>query len=116
MSFTKKFNKGKKFDIVTNDFQYVSLEELYNAHGAEMVYPLRAIYINRKSKFGDAPVFATDDCFVNIPSHMLDISKEILTDEEAIEEINKGKVGFEIYPYTAKTFNCNTFGVRFVDM
>lgn len=116
MSFASRYNKEKKFEIDTDGFEYVSLKELYEAYGEEMVYPLRGIYINRKSMYGPAPVFVTNDSFVNIPEHMLGISKEILADDESIEEINDGKVGFEIYPYTSKTYKCDTFGVRFVDM
>lgn len=114
--FTSKFNKGRKFDIDTTNFEYASLEDLYSSNGKEKVYPLTAIYINTKSKFGEAPVFATDECFVNAPSHMLDTAKEILADEEAIADINSGKVGFEIYSYIAEKFNRTCFGINFVDM
>lgn len=114
--FSSRFNKGRKFDIDTTNFEYASLADLFNANGADMVYPLTAIYINKKSKFGDAPVFATNDCFVNAPSHMLETAMEILADDEAIADINGGKVGFEIYPYTAEKFNRDCFGINFIDM
>lgn len=114
--FANRFNKGRKFDVDTSNFEYESLADLFNANGKDKVYPLTAIYINTKSKFGDAPVFATDTCFVNVPSHMLDTAKEILSDDDAIDDINKGRVGFTIYPYTAEKFNRDTFGVNFVDM
>lgn len=114
--FTSRFNKGRKFDVDTTNFQYESLADLYNTYGKEKVYPLTAIYINTKSKFGEAPVFATDEGFVNAPSHMLDTAKEILADDEAVADINSGKVGFEIYPYKAEKFNRDCFGINFVDM
>ena len=114
--FTNKFNKGKKFNIDTTGFEYVSLEELYCANGKEMVYPLTAIFINRMSLYGDAPVFATDKCFVNIPSHMLDTVNDILADEEAIEDINNAKVGFTIYRYHSERYSRDCYGVNFEDM
>lgn len=116
MAFASRFNKSRKFDVDTSNFEYMSLAELYYTHGEEMVYPLTAIYINTKSMYGNAPVFATDDCFVNAPSHMLDTAKEILADEEAVADINSGKVGFEIYPYKAEKFNRDCFGINFIDM
>lgn len=114
--FTNKFNKSKKFNIDTTGFEYVSLEELYHTHGAEMVYPLTAVYINRKSAYGDAPVFATNDYFVNVPAHMLDTVEEILADEVAIEDINNSSVGFVIYTYHSDRYNRDCYGVNFVDM
>lgn len=114
--FANKYNKGRKFTIDTTGFDYESMADLFNKYGKEMVYPLTAIYINTKSKFGDAPVFATNECFVNAPSHMLDTAKEILADDEAIAAINNGEVGFIIYPYKAEKFNRDTFGIQFVDM
>ena len=114
--FASKFNKMRKFDVDTTNFEYESLADLYNDNGADKVYPLTAIYINRKSKFGDAPVLATDSCFVNAPSHMMDVATEILADDEAIASINNGEVGFKIYVYTNTKFNRDCFGINFVDM
>ena len=114
--FASKFNKQRKFDVDTSKFQYESLADLFNSNGKDKVYPLTAIYINTKSKYGAAPVLATDNCFVNAPSHMLDTAKEILADDEAVAAINNGEVGFTIYPYTAEKFNRDCFGVNFVDI
>ena len=114
--FANRFNKGRKFDVDTTNFHYESLADLFNNDGAGVVYPLTAIYINTKSKYGKAPVFATDKFFVNAPSHMLDTANEILLDDDAIAAINKGEVGFTIYPYTAEKFNRDCFGINFVDL
>lgn len=114
--FTNKYNKGGKFNIDTTGFKYVSLEKLYRAHGEETVYPLAAVYINKKSSYGEAPVFVTHECFVNVPSHMLDTVKDILADEEAIEDINNGRVGFTIYTYHSDRYNRDCYGVNFADM
>lgn len=114
--FSSKFNKHRLFDIDTKDFEYQSLADLFNANGRDAIYGLKAVYINTKGKFGDAPVFATDYCFVNAPSHMLETAREILRDEEAINAINNGEVGFVIYPYVATQFNRECFGINFVDI
>lgn len=114
--FASKFNKGRKFNVDTSSFNYESLADMFNNDGAGVVYPLTAIYINRKGKFGDSPVLATDKCFVNAPSHMLDTARDILADDEAIAAINNGEVGFVIYPYHAEKFNRECFGINFVDL
>lgn len=125
MSFATKYNKGGKFDLNVKGFtDYFSLEKLYNENGKDAVYRLGAVYINRKSKFGDAPTFAVIDekftCggyFVNVPAHMLDDANAILADAEAITEINAGKVGFIIETYEAGKYgNKVCYGVRFTDL
>lgn len=115
-TFASKFNKQRKFEIDTKDFEYLSLADLFNDNGKEKVYPMYACYINKKSKFGDAPVVATDSFFVNAPSHMLDTFKAILEDEEACNSINNGDVGFKIYAYHNSQFDRDCYGVEFVDM
>lgn len=116
MSFSAKYNRGKKFDIDTTGFQYDNPADLYKAYGEEKVFPLTAIFINDKSKFGDYPVFATDKNFVNAPSHMLDIANEILSNTDDIQAINDGKVGFSIYEYTSEKYNKTAYGIKFVDI
>lgn len=110
-----KYNR-RLFEINTEDFKYFSLKEIMDSSG-ETEFPLRAIYINRKSQFGDAPVFATDTCFVNIPSHMLDACLDILDDPEAIEAINDCRVGFRVETYKAQNYgNKECYTVSFIDM
>lgn len=115
-TFASKFNKHRLFEVNTEGFEYQSLADLYNANGKEAIYPLKAIYINTKGKFGDAPVFATDWCFVNAPSHMLETANAILRDEGAVKAINNGEVGFVIYAYVARDFQKECFGINFVDI
>ena len=117
MSFANKYNKGRKFNYDTTGLGYVSLHDLYNINGADKVYTLRGIFINKKSMYGDTPVFACDDGLVNAPRHLLDTVNDILSSEEDIAAINNGTVGFKIYTYTQEKFNNKTcFGVSFVDI
>ena len=116
MSFASRFNKGKKFDFETTGLEFKSLADLYNANGEEKIYTLKALYINTKSKYGDAPVFATPDFLVNAPQHLVDTVNEILSDSDAINDINNNKVGFSIYPYKAEKFDVDTFGIKFEDL
>lgn len=117
MSFASKYNRGSKFDIDTTNFQYISLEDLFKKNGEKATYTLRGLYINKKSKFGDAPVAILGDCFANLPNHMTDDVLSMLHDDEAIADIKASKVGFQIETYEAKNFaNKICYGVRWVDL
>lgn len=114
-SFSEKYNKGSKFDIDTTGFEYKKLKDLYDENGADAVYGLYAIFINTNDKFGDAPVFATADEYVNIPRYMLETCREILNDPEAIKNINAGNVGFKVTEYYNEKYNKDCYGVQFID-
>ena len=62
-------------------------------------FPLMALYINNKSRYGAAPVAVCDGFYVNLPSHLLDDVRSIMADPEVVSEINAGKCGFKIRAY-----------------
>ena len=109
-----KYNKVKRFDVNTDGFEYKKLEELYK-EGKVNIFPLKALYINTKGKFGDRPLAVTDKCFVNLPNHLLETVREMLNDAELIEAINADKVAFEIYAYEDKTYNKLCYSINWVD-
>ena len=115
MSYVTKFNKGSKFTFKADDYvQYVSLEELYNQN-PEQIHNVKALYINTKSRFGDAPCVAIDPVIiVNLPNHLLDIVKEMISDDECVAAINNNEVKFKIYSYKDKTFNKTCYGVEWL--
>lgn len=114
MSFSKKFNKEKIFNVDCSDFEYYSLEEIYT--NDDKVYPVCGIYLNNKSLYDPAPVIATNEFYVNLPSHMFEDAKSILQDKTAIADINRGVVGFKIYKYQQKRFNKECYSVTWVDI
>ena len=102
MSFAK-FNRERLFDVDTTDYDYYSLEQLWEANEADTVYRVCGVYINTKSEFADeSPLVATDYCYVNIPQHQLGEIKCILADKQAIRAIKDGTAGFKIVPYNKK--------------
>lgn len=116
MSYAAKFNKsGSKFTFRTgNEVDYLSLEDLFTKNPVE-VHPVRALYINTKSKYGDRPCIVVDECTViNLPEHMLDDVKAMINDSECVDEINNGKVCFKVYQYQSKNFNRTCFGVEWI--
>ena len=115
MSYATKFNKGSKFTFKTaDDVQYVSLEELYNQN-PEQIHDVKALYINTKSRFGDAPCVAVDPAIiVNLPNHLLETVKEMINDDECVDAINNNEVKFKIYSYKDRTFNKTCYGVEWL--
>lgn len=117
MKFTfSKFNKEKVFDIDTSDFDYVSLEDLYERDGEGVVYQVRGLYIGTKSNYDpETPILATNDTYVNLPVHQLDELKAMLKDTGAIKAINDGQCGFTIEKYHQKRFNKNCYAAVWCD-
>jgi len=123
MAFSaKKFNKQDLFEFKPPaGYEYKKLYEaveIYKGLNPDSTdapcFMVRALYINKKSKFGESPTIATNGFYINLPKHQLDTVKEIMSDEEAIDAINRGAVGIEIYDYVkeGKTYQ----SVRWVDI
>lgn len=118
-SFSKKFNTEKLFNIETEDFEYMSLEDLAKASEnceEPPVFVIRGIYINRKSLYDPSPVVALDDCYVNLPSHLLPACEEMLHDRLAVDAINAGSCGFRIEKYFQKRYQRECYSVEWVDI
>ena len=118
-SFSKKFNSEKLFNIETDEFDYMSLEDLYKATSSleePPVFVVRGVYINRKSLYDPAPVVALDDTYVNLPSHLLPACEEMIHDRLAVDAINQGRCGFRIEKYFQKRYNKECYSVEWVDV
>lgn len=79
--------------------EYFTLEGLFEQN-PDLIHTIRSIYINTKSKFGDAPVVVSDGYNINLPKHMCATVQEMLGDPEAMALIRAGKVGIKVYTYT----------------
>lgn len=115
-TFTKKHGTGGKlfsFEIPEN-FEYVNLKELVDRNGFDAVYKINALYINKKGKYGDAPVIATDTELVNAPQHLLETVLEVIADQSSRLMIDNGEVGFKIYKY--KNSYGDNYAVEWVDL
>lgn len=117
MGVANKYNKTKLFNFsIPSEYKYISLSELFQKNGKDKVYPVLAMYINKKSRYGDAPIVATDEFLVNIPSHLLDTVKDMMKDDEVIDACNEKKLGFSIYQYESKNNRELNFSINWVDM
>lgn len=117
MGVANKYNKGARFDFqIPKEFHFQSLANLFENDGKGIVYNVRGLYINHKSKYGDAPVIVTDFCLVNVPKHLLDTCKAMLLDDDFISAVNAGKVGVTIYTYNVKNSDDLRYSVSWVDL
>lgn len=119
MGIASKYNHGIKFNVqIPEETPFASLADMYNNNGAGTVYLLRALYINKKSHYGDAPVAVVGDngeyTRVNLPKFLLETVQQMLLDEEFIQAVNNKAIGFNIYPYDKDGRTC--FSVSWLDV
>lgn len=115
-SFASKYNTEKLFNVDTEGLEYISLEELYNKNGEDKIYAVHAIYINKKGYFDPAPVVATKDNLVNLPSHLTEMCECILNDRQAVATIKSGLCGFKINKYFQKKYKKYCYSIQWIDI
>lgn len=102
MSFAKKYNYTRTFNVNTEGFPYRKLKETYNdpAFGPDTIYPVDAVYV-RDGKYGETASIAcvAFRCFLSLPNHQVNMIKDILNDQEDIQTIKDGRVGCKIVPW-----------------
>lgn len=108
-SFASKFNKTT-FGIDTTNFVYVKLADIFNSEnegGKDFIHNVNGLYVH-KSQLGDSPVIIDEENkrLVNLPGHTAETIREILSDDEAVEAIKSGKVGYTIYEYESHGKKC----------
>lgn len=116
MSLINKYNKKAVFEYdreVQRD--YTSLKDLVELNGIEKQYIVEALFINTKSKFGEAPVIVTGEWLVNAPKHLTETVKQMQNDEEVVNLINKRLVTFKIYSYQDNN-NIKRYSVEWIEI
>lgn len=103
-SFANRYNKSGNYDFkASKNAEYYKLKQLFYDGGTSKIYPVKALYINTKSRFGDSPVVAiATDMLVNLPMHLTDTVREMQKDDELTKAINNNQFGFSIYEYEGK--------------
>jgi len=114
MSMLSKFNKGQRFTYqAPQGTEWYKLSDLVDNNTLEAVYPVKALYVNHKSKYGDEPVIVSSGALINAPQHLLSTVEEMLNDDEVVKYINDGNVSFKVYEYESK--NGKGYSVRWID-
>ena len=109
-----RFNHTNIFDVDTKDFKWVNLETLYNTD-PDKTYTLLGLF-TKGSKFGKEPDAIIQGYKVNLPRHLLDTVEDILDDDQVVEAIKDGKVGFKVYKYHSNTYNKDAYSVTWLDL
>lgn len=109
-----RFNRHNTFDIDTKDFKWVKLETLYNTD-PDKTYTLLGLFV-KGSKYGKEPDAIIDGFKVNLPRHLLDTVNDMLDDDQVIDAIKAGKVGFKIYSYHSNSYDKDAYSVTWLDL
>ena len=111
MSFAKKRNKGSKFSINTQGFDFKKLYELKD----DQVYQVYGVKVFT-TKYGDSPAAILKDCYVNLPKHMADDVYEILVDDDDVDAMKGGKGGLKKRSYNSGKYDRDCIGIEWVDI
>ena len=95
MGFAKTHAHGAKFSINTEGFEFKKISEF----PLDKELTVRGALISKGGKFGDSASLILDDCFMNVPSHIMDDVKELLADQDAIAQVEAGELAVSIYEY-----------------
>lgn len=120
MSKATTYNRGSAFNVNFEGLEFISLQDLYDQQepgkAEETVFKITGLFINQKSKFGPRPFVSTPNFLADLPAHMLETVQQMIGDPEVVEEINSGKVGFQLRTYTSKTYKNLCYTIFFVDL
>lgn len=116
-SFASKFNKTS-FGVNTENFKYVKLADIFASKsegGKDTIHAVNGLYVH-KTPLGDSAVIidAANQRLVNLPTHLAETVREILADDDAVELIKNGKVGYTIYNYESHGKKC--YSISFADL
>ena len=107
----KYSNGGIRFDYDNEkEREYIKLGEL----DSSKTYPIEALFINTKGKFGDQGVIISGDYIVNLPQHLTEMIEDMRQDAEMVEAINDRLFDFEIYEFESKKYNRVSHGINLV--
>lgn len=104
MAIPEKFRRFARIEWTPEVPTYYKPAEMIKNH-LEMG-KVMSLYINERSKYGPSAVlgFESDgfEGWLNLPSHMVKMVRDILEDNDCLEDIKDGHVG-----YTIKTYKYN---------
>ena len=118
MSFAEKYNKVNTiFDIDIKDFEFIDGYDFIATYGARIM-PIDGLYINKKGIYNDHPVaiLVDEKKLLDLPSHMTETVKEILSDEESINLIKKCMVGVKAHKYIDTKYHKDCVGFDWCDL
>lgn len=107
----KYSNGGAKFEYDNEkEREYIKLGEL----DISKTYPIEALFINTKGKFGDQGVIISGDYIVNLPNHLTEMIEDMRQDAEMVDAINQRLFDFEIYEFESQKYNRKSHSINLV--
>lgn len=123
MGIASKYNKQEnRFDYQIPEDSghvFVKASELFEMPNNNDGVVVRSIYINNKSKYGAHGVLVCSEpeILIDSPNHMTDTIRDIMQDDEAVDQINAGKLAVKAYKYDTKNAKEGfAFGLEFIDL
>ena len=112
-------NLNKNTKLFNVEVENPTFKKINQFNENEIVQVL-GCYINKKSNFGDDPIFIVRDYtgsiyFVNMPKHHLETLNAIISNSELIQGINDGECFIKIVTYFSKKYKKMCFDFEFVE-
>lgn len=117
MGIASKYgNNTKKFNFQAgSDFEFFNLQDLFTEGEKDEKFVVRGFWIS-EGTFDKQPIAVLDNCYVNLPPHLLKVVTEICADEEAVQQVNDGKLAFSIYKYYNEKYKKDCYSVNWIDL
>lgn len=116
--FEQTFAHERLFDFTPKgkDFEYLTLEQAQEKYGKQPII-IRALYTSYSQEIKkETCTLCTDSEYINLPTFKVAEVKSILANPYAIDAINKGKCGVEIYSYLHPTYRKEFLSIRWVNI
>lgn len=111
-----KFNNTNVFGIDTSKYKYTNLNILYDTD-PNAKHRVLGVFVNTKGKYGAEPnAIIENNLIVNLPRHLLETVNELLDDNQYIDYIKEGHVGFSIYQYHSNKYDKDAYSVTWLDL
>lgn len=117
MGIASKYNSvANRFNFQSDSsFEFFKLQDLFMEDKDE-VWVIKALWINEDSKFGPSPIVVLEDRYISLPGHKLQMVRDLIADDEAVDAINNGKLGFTVYQYNDAKHDKTCFSLNLVDI
>lgn len=97
--FSRKYNRTQFNYDSKKERSFTKPSHLVSEFGLEFIHKVEGIYINEDTQFGRQGVIVTADYRINAPIHLTGQLHEITRDDESVQLVNDGKVGFKFEAY-----------------
>ena len=117
MGIASNYNKQvNRFNFQSDStFEFFKLQDLF-MEDKDTTWVIKALWVNEESKFGPCPIITLEDRYISLPRHKLQMVRDLIVDDEAVDAINNGKLGFTVYQYNDEKHDNTCFSLNLVDI